>query len=101
MRLISAVCVLPPALSSFGNEPLITALQGGGGPGVNGATAILLRAAVAADLNAAHDSIGYPLRRSLPSPFEPWASDPRFANGIRSEERRAGKECRSRSWPEH
>jgi hypothetical protein len=73
----------PASLSSFGSEDMLTALNGGGGPGLNGATTILVRAAVAAYLNAAHDSIGYPLRRSLPSPFEPWASDPRFANGIR------------------
>jgi hypothetical protein len=73
----------PPALSSFQNETFIEALNGGGGPGVAGATTILLRAATAAYLNAADDNVAYPLRRSLPSPFEPWASDPRFANGIK------------------
>lgn len=73
----------PGALSSFSSQSLLDALAGGGGPGVSGATTILMRAAVAAYLNSAHDSIGYPLRRSLPSPFEPWASDPRFAAGIK------------------
>lgn len=42
---------------------LLQGLQGGGGSGVSGAQAILLRAAIAAVLNAAHDSIGYPLTR--------------------------------------
>jgi hypothetical protein len=41
----------------------LRALQGGGGPGVDGAARILARAAVAAYLNAAHEGLGYPLRR--------------------------------------
>ena len=49
---------LPQAGQTF-----LEALQGGGGSGVAGAQAILLRAAVAATLNAAHDTVGYPLRR--------------------------------------
>jgi hypothetical protein len=73
----------PAALASFKTETFQEALQGGGGPGLNGATTILLRAAVASYLNAANDNVGYPLRRSQPSPFQPWASDPRFANGIK------------------
>jgi hypothetical protein len=73
----------PASLSSFKTETFIDAIQGGGGPGLNGATQILLRAAVASYLNAANNSVGYPLRRSLPSPFAPWSSDPRFANGIK------------------
>jgi hypothetical protein len=42
---------------------LLQALQGGGGPGVDGAAVILARAATAAYLNAAHDGVGYPWRR--------------------------------------
>jgi hypothetical protein len=42
---------------------LLTALQGGGGSGLAGAEKILMRAAVAAWLNAAHDGLGYPLMR--------------------------------------
>jgi len=39
------------------------ALQGGGGPGIDGAAKILLRASTAAYLNAAHEGVGYPYRR--------------------------------------
>lgn len=42
---------------------LLEALQGGGGKGVDGARKVLARAAVAAVLNAAHEGLGYPLRR--------------------------------------
>jgi hypothetical protein len=38
-------------------------LQGGGGPGADGAAIILARAATAAWLNAAHEGVGYPWRR--------------------------------------
>ena len=51
-----------------GKMTFLDALQGGGGPGLNGAVKILLRAAVAADLNAAHEDVGYPYRR-LQDPF--------------------------------
>lgn len=61
---------IPASLASFvGNETFLQALQGGGGPGVNGAVTILLRAAVAADLNAAHEGVGYPYRRFV-EPFQ-------------------------------
>jgi hypothetical protein len=40
------------------------ALAGGGGSGVSGAEKILARAAAAAWLNAAHEGLGYPLRRN-------------------------------------
>lgn len=40
---------------------LLEALDGGGGPGIEGAQKILIRAAVAALLNAQHDDINYPL----------------------------------------
>ncbi|MGH2372706.1 MAG: hypothetical protein ACRDIC_04410 [bacterium] len=43
---------------------LLDALQGGGGPGIAGATRILLRAAVAAFLNAVHPDVDYPLLSS-------------------------------------
>jgi hypothetical protein len=43
---------------------LLQALQGGGGPGIEGAQRILLRAAVASLLNAANDDLEYPLRRN-------------------------------------
>ena len=80
---LQSLFTIPANLASFRTETMLDALNGGGGPGLNGAAVILFRAASAAYLNAAHDSIGYPLRRSLPSPYEPWASDPRFASGIR------------------
>jgi hypothetical protein len=45
------------------NDTFMTALGYPGGSGVDGARRILLRAAVAATLNAAEDDLGYPLRR--------------------------------------
>ena len=48
----------------YANETLLVALNGGGGPGVNGAKTILLRAAVAALLNAAYDPLLYPWQRT-------------------------------------
>jgi hypothetical protein len=44
---------------SLPDTTLLGALQGGGGPGIIGASRILLRAAVAAVLNA--ETVGYPL----------------------------------------
>ncbi len=52
------------AATSLSTTTLLEALQGGGGPGVEGAERILSRAAVAAYLNAAHDDLGYPWRRN-------------------------------------
>ena len=49
---------LPPELFS---STLLEALQGGGGPGLTGGLRILLRAAVAALLNAANNDVDYPL----------------------------------------
>lgn len=43
---------------------MLQALQGGGGGGVEGARKILLRAATASVLNAAHESLAYPIRRN-------------------------------------
>jgi hypothetical protein len=45
------------------NDLMLTALSYKGGPGAAGAEQILLRAAAAAWLNAAHEGVGYPLRR--------------------------------------
>lgn len=55
--------------SSVGNQTFLQALQGGGGSGLQGAVKILLRAAVAANLNAAHEGVGYPYRR-FNDPFQ-------------------------------
>ncbi len=52
----------PAALSSFQDETMLQALQGKGGPGVTGATQILLRAGVAAYLSADVEIL-YPYRR--------------------------------------
>lgn len=49
------------AAGAFSSATLLEALEFGGGPGVPGATQNLLRAAVAAALNAANPSVGYPL----------------------------------------
>jgi hypothetical protein len=45
---------------SLASQTLLQTLQGGGGPGTLGAARILLRAAVAALLNAAHSGVDYP-----------------------------------------
>ena len=57
---VGSVFTLPADLSSFGSETLLDALNGAGGPGVSGATEILLRAAVAALLNATDSQVAYP-----------------------------------------
>ena len=80
---LQSLFTIPANLASFRTETMLDALQGGGGPGLTGAVTILVRAAAAAYLNAAHDGVGFPLRRSLPSPYAPWSSDPRFAAGMR------------------
>ena len=53
----------PDELASYRTMTFIQALSFKGGPGVDGATQIVMRAAVAAYLNAAHEGIGYPYRR--------------------------------------
>lgn len=58
------------------DKEFIDALQGGGGKGIAGAQKILARAATAALLNAAHESLGYPLRR------HPYWSDGEHHDGI-------------------
>ena len=52
----------PAELASFNAMTMDQALQGGGGPGLAGATTILVRAATAAYLNADAE-IAYPYRR--------------------------------------
>ncbi|MCC7178506.1 MAG: hypothetical protein IT177_08955 [Acidobacteria bacterium] len=47
------------AFPSLAGETLLQALQGGGGPGTLGAATILIRAGVAALLNAAHPDMAY------------------------------------------
>ena len=61
---------------------LLAALQGGGGGGIAGAHKILARAATAAALNAAHEGLGYPLRREadiFPAVQAVWDSGDRDA----------------------
>jgi hypothetical protein len=53
--------VFSSVLPSLSGETLLAALQGGGGPGLEGAETILLRAAVAALLNASNPKVGYAL----------------------------------------
>jgi hypothetical protein len=48
------------AFPTLASKTLLQSLQGGGGPGTFGAARILLRAAVAALLNAAHPALDYP-----------------------------------------
>jgi hypothetical protein len=63
-QLTSSVFSIPGSLSSLGSKTLLQSLNGGGGTGVLGAAKILLRAAVAALLNAAHSGVNYPLTAS-------------------------------------
>jgi len=51
----------PSDLVSLADDTLLEALKYRGGRGVEGAARILLRAAVAAGLNAAHPDVDYPL----------------------------------------
>jgi len=53
----------PASLADFEDLTILEALQGGGGPGLDGAVEILLRATAAAYLNAASEDVGYPYRR--------------------------------------
>jgi hypothetical protein len=53
----------PAAVQQYASTTALQALSFRGGNGVDGAARILLRAAVAAYLNAAHEGVGYPLRR--------------------------------------
>lgn len=53
----------PSAVAAYSGTTFGDALRLKGGSGLSGATEILLRAAVAATLNAAHEGLGYPLSR--------------------------------------
>lgn len=68
------------ALAGYTSWTFLQALQGGGGPGLDGAARILLRAASAAYLNAAHEGVGYPYRRAAMRPLLQAA----FASGDRA-----------------
>ncbi len=57
----------PADVAAFSGTTFEAALRLKGGSGLGGATQILLRAAVSATLNAAHNGVGYPLRRSGPN----------------------------------
>jgi hypothetical protein len=59
-RAINTVFVIPSSLSSLGSATMVQALEFGGGPGITGGAQILLRAAVAALLNASHPGVAYP-----------------------------------------
>lgn len=52
------------AFPSLAGKTLLQSLQGGGGPGTLGSATILLRAAVAALLNAANTGVDYPLTQA-------------------------------------
>lgn len=52
------------ARTNVASKTMLQALDGGGGPGADGAALILARAAAAAWLNAAHEGLGYPWRRT-------------------------------------
>ncbi len=60
---VGSVFTLPPELSMYADVTLEEALAFKGGPGTEGGARILLRAATAAFLNAAHEGLGYPYRR--------------------------------------
>lgn len=60
---VREVFAVPAELGPLGDLTLLEALAGKGGKGVDGAARILLRAATASTLNAAHEGLGFPLRR--------------------------------------
>jgi hypothetical protein len=49
--------------SEYADLTMLQALSAKGGTGIDGATQVLIRAATAAWLNAAHEGVGYPYRR--------------------------------------
>ncbi len=60
---LGSVFTIPAQLSDMADDTFLEALNYQGGSGVQGAAQILMRAAVAAFLNAAHEGLGYPYRR--------------------------------------
>jgi hypothetical protein len=61
--LVGDTFIVPGNVSTLSGATLREALAFGGGPGVLGAARILLRAGVAAMLNAGHPSLDYPSTR--------------------------------------
>lgn len=59
-------------IAAYGSKTALQGLQLKGGKGVTGATEILLRASVAAFLNAATEELGYPYRRFNDAEFGIW-----------------------------
>ena len=53
----------PDSLAGMRDDTWLEALSYGGGSGTEGAARILMRASTASFLNAAHEGIGFPLRR--------------------------------------
>ena len=74
----------PDTLASFRDDTLLQALSYPGGSGLEGGARILLRAAVAAFLNAAHEGLGYPYRR-FDEPFNIEAQVNDALDGTRAE----------------
>ncbi|MDH4352903.1 MAG: hypothetical protein OEW41_02865 [Actinomycetota bacterium] len=75
------------ARANVAGKTLEQALDGGGGPGADGAAVILARAATAAWLNAAHDGLGYPWQRLSANAGNPplvATVNAAFASGSRS-----------------
>jgi hypothetical protein len=64
-RLLKFPFDFPPELAAYGEMSMLQALSFKGGSDLDGAARILLRAAVAAYLNAAHEGVGYPFRRFM------------------------------------
>lgn len=60
---LGSVFTLPAYLSDLADDTFLEALDYSGGPTLEDKAKTLLRAAVAAVLNAAHEGVGYPLRR--------------------------------------
>jgi hypothetical protein len=60
---LDSVFTIPAAFSELADDTLLQALNYGGGPGALAKAQILLKAAVAAVLNAASEDVGYPYRR--------------------------------------
>lgn len=60
---LGSVFTLPAYLSDLADDTFLEALGYGGGRTIEDKAKQLLRSAVAAVLNAAHEGVGYPLRR--------------------------------------
>lgn len=60
---LGSVFTLPGYLSDLSDDTFLEALSYSGGPDIEDKAKLLLHHAVAAFLNAAHEDVGYPLRR--------------------------------------